>query len=141
MKISVSNIFVQLLTALNVNNSHIQARIYFILLKNVLKQTSKSLLNNFPPHLKYPKNSYKVRKILAFFCNLIALILNEICVKCLRVAKFVKEIKFARMQGELKAKKEFPSYCLQNFVLVFLPLLTAPIGKRVIFRLEITLSC
>ena len=83
-----------LLTTLIVKNSHIYARISFMFLKNVLKQAWMSFNNKFPPQSKYRKGSYKARKILALFCNLIALIQNQNCVKYLRIIKIVKEIKF-----------------------------------------------
>ena len=40
-------LFMPLLTTPVVNNSHIKARIYFIFLKAVLKQTGKTLIPNF----------------------------------------------------------------------------------------------
>ena len=63
------------LTASIVKNSHIEAKIYFMFLKNVLKQTWKSFNTKFRLQWKR-KNIYQVRQILALFCNLIALILG-----------------------------------------------------------------
>ena len=51
----------------------IKAKIYFVFLKNVLKQTWKSSTCKFWPYWKDRKRSYQVRKILARFCNIIAL--------------------------------------------------------------------
>ena len=65
-----------LITAPIDQNSHIKAKIYFIFLKNVLKQTWKSFNTKFRPQWKDRKSSYKVRQILARSCNLIALILD-----------------------------------------------------------------
>ena len=58
--------------------------------------------------LKDRKSSYQVRQILAGFCNLIALILSQKCVKGFRVTKIVKEIEFKGVCGELEAKTLFP---------------------------------
>ena len=63
------------LTAPIVKNSHIEAKIYFMFLKNVLKQTWKSFNTKFRPQWKR-KTNYQVRQILTLFCNLIALILG-----------------------------------------------------------------
>ena len=98
-----------LLTARTVKNSHIKARVSFIFLKNILKQTWKPFNTKFQPQWKYSKSSYQVRKILVFFCNSVALILGYNCVKCLRVIKIVKGIKFADVWAMLEAKK-----CLQK---------------------------
>ena len=89
--------FMSLLIAKFVKNSHIQARIYFIVLKNVLKQTWNSLYTKFQPQWKDRKSSYQVRQILGLFCCLIALILGWNSVKGLRVIKNVKGIKFERV--------------------------------------------
>ena len=65
-----------LLTAKFVKNSHILARIYFIFLKNVLKQTWNFFNIKFRPQWKDRKSSYQVREILGLFYNFIALILG-----------------------------------------------------------------
>ena len=65
-----------LLTASIIKNRHIQAKSYFILLKNVLKQTWESFNTKFQPQQKNRKSSYQVREILALFCDLIPLILG-----------------------------------------------------------------
>ena len=79
-----------LFTARIDKNRHIQARIYFIFLKNILKQTWKFFKTKFRPQWKDRKSNYKVREILALFSKLIALILGENGVKDLRVTKIVK---------------------------------------------------
>ena len=56
-------LFMTLLAAPIVKNIHIWAGIYFILLKNVLKQTWKFFNNRFGPHSNYQKSSYQVRQI------------------------------------------------------------------------------
>ena len=65
-----------LLIAKFVKKSHIKARIYFIFLKNVLKETWNSFKMLFGPQRKDGTNSYEVRKLLAIYFNLIALILG-----------------------------------------------------------------
>ena len=63
-----------LLTSKFVKNS--QARIFFIFLKNVLKETWDSFNTKFESPWKDRKSSYKVKQILGLFCHLIALILG-----------------------------------------------------------------
>ena len=65
-----------LLTNKFVKNSHMLARIFFIFLKNVLKQTWMSFNTKFQRQWKDRKSSYQVKQILEPFCNLIALILG-----------------------------------------------------------------
>ena len=65
-----------LLTAKLVKNSHIQARIFFIFLKDVLKQTWNSFNTKLQTQCKDGKSSDQVRQILAHFFHLIALILG-----------------------------------------------------------------
>ena len=65
-----------LLTNKFVKNSHMLARIFFIFLKNVLKQTWMSFNTKFQRQWKDRKSSYQVKQILELFCNLIALILG-----------------------------------------------------------------
>ena len=54
-------------------NSHIKARILFIFLKNILKQTGIRFNTKFQAPLKDRKSSNHVREILGFFDLLIAL--------------------------------------------------------------------
>ena len=69
-----------LLTATIVKSNDIYTRIYFIFLKLVLEQTSKSFNTKFRPQQKGGKSSYKVRQLLAFFYNLVPLIFRlELC--------------------------------------------------------------
>ena len=77
-----------------VKNSHIEARIVFIFLKNVLKQIWNSFNTKFQPQWKDQENSHQIRHILGLFFQLIALILGYNSVKAFRVTKNVKEIKF-----------------------------------------------
>ena len=62
-----------LLTAPIVENSHIEAIIWFSFLKNVRKQTLKYQI--LTPVKRSEKN-YQVRQILALLCNLTGLILG-----------------------------------------------------------------
>ena len=95
-------LFMSLLTAPIVKNSHIYARIYFIFLKNFLKQTWKSSNTKFWPQWKDRESSYEGRQILAT-----ALILVWDLVEGLRVTKIVLKITFEGVWGELKAKNCF----------------------------------
>ena len=109
-------LFMSLLTAPIVKNSHIYTRVYFIFLKTVLKQTWTFFNTKFQPQWKDLKSSYQVRIILALFYNLIALILDENCVEGLRVTKIVKEIKFQSVWGELKAKNCFQKQSFTKYL-------------------------
>ena len=99
--------FLLLVTTPVVRNSHIQARFYFIFLKNILKPTWNRFNNKFWSQSKCLQTSYQVRQVWALLWNLIALILNWNCVKCLGVTKIFKEIKSEEDFGELGARK-FP---------------------------------
>ena len=112
-----------LLTAKFVKNSYIQATIYFISLKNTLKQTWNPCNTKFHPQQKHQKSSYQVRRTLALFCNLICLISGHNSIKALRVTKIVKEIKFEEVWGKLKSKKGFQIQSFTKYLrltLVFL---------------------
>ena len=97
--------FMTLLTAKSVKNSHIKAIIYFIFLKNVLKQIWNAFNTKFQAQWKDRKRSYRVRQLFALFCNLIALTLGQNSVKGLRVTKIVKEFNFEGAWDELESKK------------------------------------
>ena len=74
MKLIVCKIFfLFLLTAKLVKKSHIYDRIFFIFLKNVIKQTFDT---QFQLQWKDQKSIYTVKQSLALFCNLTALILG-----------------------------------------------------------------
>ena len=75
--------------------------IYFIFLKNSLKQTWKSFHAKLQPQWKDQQNSFQVRQILALFCNFVALILHWKCLKGLRVTEIVKEINFEGVWGKV----------------------------------------
>ena len=94
--------FYVLSTASVVKNSHILAGIYFIFLKNVLDQAWKVFNAKFGPQQKDRGSSYQVRQILALFYKLVAPILGFKCVKDLRFAKVIKQIKFEGVWGKLK---------------------------------------
>ena len=97
-------LFMFLLTAKFVKNSHIQSRTFFIFLKNVLKQIWNYFNTKFKPQWKDRKSSYKHRQILEPFCHLIALVLASSRVKSLRVTKNVKRPEFEGVWGELESK-------------------------------------
>ena len=50
--------------------SHIWARIFFIFLENVLKQTCNSFNTKFQPQSKHWKSSYKVKQVFGMFLPL-----------------------------------------------------------------------
>ena len=100
-------VFMFLLTALIVKNSLILAEIYFIFLKTILDQTSKSLDAKFGPQWKDRSSSCQVRKNLALFSNLVGLILSWNLVKNLIVTGIVKKMNFEGTLGKLEAKNCF----------------------------------
>ena len=59
--------YMSLLTANFIKNSHAYARIYFIFLKNVLKQTWNAFNTKFRATWKDRKSSYQVRQVFALF--------------------------------------------------------------------------
>ena len=70
----------------------ILAVIYFIFLKkNILDQTWKPFETKFWPQRKDWKRIYEVRQNLELFCNLVALIVGQNCVKGITVIKFLKK--------------------------------------------------
>ena len=100
-------LFMSLLPTKFVKNSHIWSKIYFIFLKNVLKQTRNSFNTKFQAQWKACSSSYQLKQILAVFCDLIPLILGQSSVEVLGVTEIVKEIKFEEVLGKLKSKKRF----------------------------------
>ena len=100
-------LFMSLLPTKFVKNSHIWSKIYFIFLKNVLKQTRNSFNIKFQAQWKPCSSSYQLKQILAVFCDLIPLILDQSNVEVLGVTEIVKEIKFEGVLGKLKSKKRF----------------------------------
>ena len=83
--------FMSLIPTKFVRNSHIWAKIYFIFLENVLKQTWNSFYTNIEDQWKSWKSSYQAKQFLALFCYLIPLILSQSSVEALGVTKIVKE--------------------------------------------------
>ena len=59
-------LFMFLLTNKFFKNSHIQARILFVFLKNIVKQIWSSFNTKLEPHWNDQKSSYKVKKKLGF---------------------------------------------------------------------------
>ena len=76
-------LFMSLLPTKFVKNSHIWSKIYFIFLKNVLKQTRNSFNTKFQAQWKACSSSYQLKQILAVFCDLIPLILGQSSVEVL----------------------------------------------------------
>ena len=85
-----------------VKNIHILSKIYFIFLKNVLKQTRKSFNTKFQTQWKACSSSYQLKQILAVFFELIPLILGQSSVEVLGVTEIVKKIKFEGVLDKLK---------------------------------------
>ena len=75
------------LTSKLVKNSDISARIFFIFLKNVFKQTGNSFNTKFEPQRKVQKSSYQIRQILGLLCNFIVLIFHQKVSKVLQLPK------------------------------------------------------
>ena len=98
-------LFMSLLPTKFVKNSHIWGKIYFISLKNVLKQTRNSFNTKFQDQWKACSSSYQLKQILAVYCDLIPLILGQSSVEVLGVTQIVKEIKFEGVLDKLKSKK------------------------------------
>ena len=90
-----------------IKNSHIWGKIYFIFLKNVLKQTRNSFNTKFQAQWKACSRGYHLKQILAVYCDLIPLILGQSSVEVLGVTGIVKEIKFEGVLDKLKSKKIF----------------------------------
>ena len=80
------------------------AEIYFIFLESVAHQTSEAFNTKFGPQWKDRKTSSKVKQIFAPFCKLVALILDQNCIKVLRVSKCVKQIIFERVWWRVRSK-------------------------------------
>ena len=98
--------FKSLLTAQFVRNSGILGRIYFIFLKNVLKETGNTFNTKFRLQWKDWKSSFQVREILALSWNSISLTTRQNSVRSLGATKMVKEIKFEEFWGK-KCQKFF----------------------------------
>ena len=93
------------LAAKEVKDFNIQSRRFFIILKNVQKQTRNSFTIKFKPNRIDRKSSYKIRLIFDLSSHLIALLLGQNSVKGIRVTKSVKEIEFERVWSKLESKK------------------------------------
>ena len=99
-------LFISLLTAPIVKNSHILAETYFNFAKkkkNVPDVTRKSFKSKFRLHWKGHKSNYQVRPTLAPFCRLVSLTLHY--ASNLKVNKIVKQIKSEGAWDEFEAKK------------------------------------
>ena len=107
MKLIVCKIFLYLfmflLTTKLVKNSDISARIFFIFLKNVFKQTGNSFNTNFQPQWKDQKSSYQVRQSLGLFCHLI---LHQKVSKALQLPKSQRNYVWKGLV-QVKIKKKF----------------------------------
>ena len=88
-------------------NGYIWGKIYFIFLKNVLKETRNSFNTKFQAQWKACSRSCQLKQILAVYCDLIPLLPGQSSVKVLGVTEIVKEIKFEGVLDKLKSKKRF----------------------------------
>ena len=100
-------LFMSLLPTKFAKNSHIWIKIYFILIKIVLKQTWNSFNTKFQAQWKAWWSSYQLKQILAVFCHLIPLILGQSSVEVLGVTEIVKETMFEGVWDKLESKKRF----------------------------------
>ena len=85
-----------------VKKSHIWGKIYFIFLKNVLKQSRNSFNTKFQAQWKACSSSYQLKQILAVFCDWIPLIQGQSSLEVLGVTEIVKEIEFERVLDNLE---------------------------------------
>ena len=111
MKLIVCKIFLYLfmflLTTKLVKNSDISARIFFIFLKNVFKQTWNSFNTKFEPKWKCQKSSYQVRQILGLFlCHINVLIFHQKVSKVLQLTKIQRNYVW-RCLEQVRIKKMF----------------------------------
>ena len=116
MEMIVCKIFFCSLLIATFAKSHIQVRISFIFLRNVLKQTWNFFNTKVQPQWKDQKSSYQVRQILAIFSNLTAIFLVWNSVKGLRVTKNVKEIKFEGVWEKLESKAGFQRQSVTKYL-------------------------
>ena len=91
------------LTSKLVKNSDISARIFFIFLKNVFKQTGNSFNTKFQPQWKDQKSSYQVRQSLGLFYHLI---LHQKVSKALQLPKSQRNYVWKGLV-QVKIKKKF----------------------------------
>ena len=99
-------LFRSLLPTKFVKNSHILDKIYFIFLKNVLKQIRNSFNTKFQAQWKACSSSYQLKIILAVFYDLIAPILGQSTVEFFGVTAIVKEINFEGVWDKLESIKK-----------------------------------
>ena len=99
-----------------VKKGHVLGRIYFIFLKNILKQSWDTFNTKFGPQWKDQKSSYQVRQILAIFSNLTAIFLVWNSLNGLRVTKNVKEIMFEGVWGKLESKAGFQRQSVTKYL-------------------------
>ena len=100
-------LFMFLLTAQIVTNSHILAGIYFTFLKKRPGANLKLFWYQIWTSVKRLVKYLSSNRTFSTFCNLVALILNWNCLKNLLVSKIVQKIKFEGDRGELEAKTCF----------------------------------
>ena len=95
-------LFLSLLTALVVKNSHVLAEIYFVFLKNV--QTIKLewlSISNLDLSEKIGKAVIKLGKFYRSFAKFV-LMSSYNCAKSVKVTKIIKQIKFEGVWGKFK---------------------------------------
>ena len=83
--------FMLLWTPIFVQNSNISATIFFIFLKNLLKQTRNSFDTKFQLQGKDLRGNYQVKENFRNFCQLVIIVLGQNNVKGLKVTKCLKK--------------------------------------------------
>ena len=99
--------FMSSLTVEFVKNSNIYARIYFISLTNVLKQTCNDFNIKFRPQWKDWKSSYQLSKLFLFFATQFLYLYVKTVWEALELPKLSKKIKFEGVWCNLQSKKHF----------------------------------
>ena len=84
-------LFMLLWTPIFVENSNISATIFFIFLKNLLKQTWNSFDTKFQLQGKDLRSNYQVKENFRNFCQLVIMVLGQNNVKGLKFTKCLKK--------------------------------------------------
>ena len=115
MKLVVCKIF--FLTVKLIKNSHIDACIFFIFLKNVLNQTWSSFNTKFQPHWKDLKRSYQVWQVLGHFLalNCSKFSLNQVR-KALELTRKSKKLNLKGVLDELESKEGLKRQYLAKYL-------------------------
>ena len=100
--------FMLLWTPIFVKNSNISATIFFIFLKNLLKQTWNSFDTKFQLQGKDLRSNYQVKENFRNFCQLVIIVLGQNNVKGLKFTKCLKKNYDWRGLEREKIKKKVP---------------------------------